>query len=200
MSTVLVNAIKTTDFSDSQKAAVVTAVTIASEILEDRDVTFYDPRFSVLSDQSDKNRFGLINIGWTNNDHDFDEAHDLYEEISGEGQDRLDVFIPLNFTFAADVPSDKRGIGGFSNVNGPYPKDDDRRDSGNMVLLDASDLNGFGQAIAHEVCHYLGLTHRGDDDFNLMQGKGKSTALGLDYGQWETITQHGMMQVLAFDI
>ncbi len=31
----------------------------------------------------------------------------------GEGRDQLDVFIPLNMTFTADVPSDKRGVGGL---------------------------------------------------------------------------------------
>jgi hypothetical protein len=199
MSTVPINAIKTADFSAAQTTAERNAVTIASEILEDRDVTLFGPNWRILSRQADKDRFGLIDIGWTNDDHDFDEAHDLYEEISGPDQDRLDVFIPLGFVYADAVPADERNVGGFSTVKGPFPKDDDPRRSACMVLLDENDQEFFGVAIAHEVCHYLGLEHVTADD-NLMQANGGNSGHKLTWDQWNVIRQHGMMKWLAPDI
>ena len=135
MSTVPLNAIKTTDFNVSQTLAERNAVAIASEILEDRDVTIYNPNWRILSNQRDKDRFGVIDIDWTDGNYDYDEARDLYEEISGPDQDRLDAFIPLTFQYTTAVPADKRNIGGFSTVTGSHPKDDQPRKSGCMVLL-----------------------------------------------------------------
>jgi hypothetical protein len=199
MSTVPLNAIKTTDFTSSQTTAERNAVAIASEILEDRDVTIYNPNWRILANQVDKDRFGIIDIGWTNNDHDFDEAHDLYEEISGPDQDRSDVYIPVSFQYTPEVPADERNVGGFSTINGPYPKDDEPRRSGSTVLLDENDQEFFGVAIAHEVCHYLGLEHEQAQD-NLMEKTGGVTGHKLTWTQWDKIRQHGMMKWLAPDI
>jgi hypothetical protein len=199
MSTVPLNAVKTTDFNESQTVAERNAVAIASEILEDRDVTIYNPNWRILSNQRDKDRFGVIDIDWINGDHDFDEGHDLYEEISGPDQDRLDSFIPLAFQYTPAVPADQRNVGGFSTVNGPYPKDDRPRTSGCMVLLDENDQEFFGVAVAHEVCHYLGLEHEEAQD-NLMEEHGGITGHQLTWAQWDKIRQHGMMKWLAPDI
>jgi hypothetical protein len=199
MSTVPLNAIKTTDFTAAQTTAQRTAMTIAAEIMEARDVTFNAPNWRILSRQADKDRFGVIDIDWANNYWDFDEAHDMYEEISGPDADRLDVFMPVAFGYTAAVPADKRNVGGFSTENGPFPKDSDPRRSACLVLLDENDPEFFGVAIAHEVCHYLGLPHV-DPDNNLMHKNGGLTGHLLTWDQWNKIKQHGMMKWLAPDI
>jgi hypothetical protein len=199
MSTVPINAIQTTDFSASQAAAEGNAVAIAAEILEQRDITLYGPYWRIISSQQDKDRFGTIDIGWSNNWWDFGEAGDMYEAISGPEGDRLDVFIPTAFSYKPEVPADKRNVGGFSTLNGPFPKDDDGRRSGSLVLLDENDQEFFGIAIAHEICHYLGLDHV-EDANNLMQANGGNAPHELTWEQWDTIRQHGMMKWLAPDI
>jgi hypothetical protein len=199
MSTVPLNAIKTTDFTAAQTTAQRNAMTIAAEIMEARDVTFNGPNFRILSRQADKDRFGIIDIDWSNNYWDFDEANDMYEEISGPDADRLDVFMPIGFGYTAAVPADKRNVGGFSTENGPFPKDSDPRRSACLVLLDENDHEFYGVAIAHEVCHYLGLPHV-DADNNLMHKNGGLTGHLLTWNQWDTIRQHGMMKWLAPDI
>ncbi len=197
MSTVPV--IQTTDFSGSQAGAEGNAITIATEILEDRDVTLYGPYWRIISSQANKDRFGTIDIGWSDNYWDFGEAGDMYQEISGPEQDRLDMFLPLAFAYKPEVPADKRNVGGFSTVNGPFPKDDDSRRSGSLVLVDENDQEFFGIAIAHELCHYLGLDHT-DSPNNLMQASGGNPPHELTWEQWDKIRQHGMMKWLAPDI
>jgi len=199
MSTVPLNPIKTTDFTAGQTTAERNAVAIAAELLEDRDVTLFGPNWQILSNQADKDRFGIIDIDWASNYWDFDEAQDMYEQISGPEQDRLDMFVPLGFAYTADVPADKRNVGGFSTENGPYPKDGAPRRSACLVLLDENDQEFFGVAVAHELCHYLGLGHVESTD-NLMHRNGGTTGHKLTWQQWDTIRQHGMMKWLAPDI
>jgi hypothetical protein len=199
MSTVPLNAIKTTNFTAAQTTAQRNAMTIAAEIMEARDVTFNGPNFRILSRQADKDRYGIIDIDWSSDYWDFDEAQDMYEEISGPDADRLDVFMPIGFGYTAAVPADKRNVGGFSTENGPFPKDSDPRRSACLVLLDENDHEFYGVAIAHEVCHYLGLPHV-DADNNLMHKNGGLTGHLLTWNQWDTIRQHGMMKWLAPDI
>jgi hypothetical protein len=201
MSTVPINAIKTTDFTAPQTTAQRNAVAIAAEILEDRDVTLYGPMWRILSRDEDKAEYGLIDVGWSDDWWDFDEAMDMYEDISGPEQDRLDVYMPVGLVYDVDVPADKRNVGGFSTTDGPYPKDDQPRRSGSLVLLDEADEEFFGVAIAHEIGHYLGLDHVDDEvTDNLMHKNGGTTGHSLTWQQWDTIRQHGMMKWLAPDI
>jgi len=201
MSTIPINLIKTTEFTDSQNSALADALRIASEILEDRDITLYNPFWRIISNQDNRNRFSTIDIDWQSNDYDFDEANDMYEEISGPEQDRLDVFLPLLYAYTGNVPSDKQNVGGFSTVNGPFPKDDDNRRSGINVLMSESDHNFYGVAIAHELMHYLALEHVPDSqDDNLMHKNGGLTAHILTWDQWNKAIAHGMMKWLAPDI
>lgn len=199
MSTVPINTIRTTNFTSGQATAQTNALAIATEILEDRDVTLYDSNSRILSNKDDKAKYGMITIDWDGDKRTFTEAHDLYEEISGPEQDRLDMFIPLGFDYTDDVPADKRNVGGFSTSNGPYPKDDDSRRSGIMVLLDESDEEFFGVAMAHEICHYLNIGHEEEED-NLMHKNGGITGHLLTWDQWNIIRQHGMMKWIAADI
>ena len=201
MSTVPINSIRCDDFTSAQGQAERDAVEIAAEILEDRDVTLYGPNWRIVSSEANKAKFGIIDVGWTDGKYDWSEVDEMYEDISGPEQDRLDVFIPLGFAYDADVPADKQNVGGVSTVNGPYPKDDDPDDSGCMVLMDESDVDFFGVAIAHEICHYLGLDHVEDAvDDNLMHKNGGLTGHELTWSQWDKIRQHGMMKWLAPDI
>lgn len=199
MSTVPLNLIKATDFSDAQNTALADALQVAAEILEERDITLANPNRRIISDPNNRARFGTIDIGWSGGDYDFDEAQDMYEEISGPDGDRLDVYVPLSFNYLSSVPADKRNVGGFSTINGPFPKDDDPRRSGSLVLMSESDHEFFGVAIAHEVCHYLGLDHVDAED-NLMHKNGGLTDHNLTRDQWNGAKQHGMMKWLAPDI
>jgi hypothetical protein len=201
MSTVPINAIKCTDFTPQQTQAERDAVAIAAEILEARDVTLYGPNWRIISSAENKAKYGTIDIGWDDDYWDWSEIDEMYENISGPEGDRLDVFIPLALAYAADVPADKRNVGGVSTVNGPFPKDDEPSDSGSMVLLDENDVDFFGVAIAHEICHYLGLNHVDDSiDDNLMHKNGGLSGHKLTWDQWNTIKSHGMMKWLASDI
>lgn len=199
MSTVPINRIKATDFSDSQSTALANGLQIAIDILEERDITLHDPFWRIISDPNNRLRFGTIDIGWSTSNYDFDEAEDMYEEISGPEPDRLDVFIPLAFNYLSSVPADKRNVGGFSTVNGPFPKDDDPRRSGSLVLMSESDHEFFGVAIAHEICHYLKLNHVDAED-NLMHRNGGITGHSLTWEQWNDAKDHGMVKWLAPDI
>ena len=145
-------------------------------------MTLNGPNWRILSSEANKAKFGIIDVGWTDGKYDWSEVDEMYEDISGPEQDRLDMFIPLGLAYVADVPADKRNVGGVSTVNGPYPKDDDPDDSGCMVLMDESDVDFFGVAIAHEICHYLGLDHVEDAvDDNLMHKNGGLTGHELTW-------------------
>lgn len=201
MSTVPINAIKCDAFTSSQTQAERDAVGIATEILEDRDVTLYGPSWRIITSAANRSKYGIIDIGWDDDTWDWHEINEMYADISGPESDRLDVFIPLGLAYSEDVPADKRNVGGVSTVDGPFPKDDDADRSGCMVLLDENDVDFFGVALAHEICHYLGLDHVADDiDDNLMHKNGGLTGHKLTWQQWDKIRQHGMMKWLAPDI
>ena len=203
MSTVPINSIQCDDFTFAQTQAERNAVEIAAEILEDRDITLYNPYWRIISSEENKAKYGIIDIGWNDDSDywDFSEGDEMYEDISGPEQDRLDVFIPLGFAYSDDVPADKRNVGGWSTVNGPFPKDEDPDRSGSLVLLDENDIDFFGIAIAHEICHYLGENHVPDSqDDNLMHKNGGLTDHKLTWNQWNRLIQHGMMKWLAPDI
>jgi hypothetical protein len=199
MAWVPINVIMTTEFTNEQVIALENALQIACEILEVRDLTLFEPSWRILTEPNDRARFSTIDLGWTGSNYDYDEANDMYEEISGPEEDRLDVFIPLAFGYADNVPPDKQNVGGFSTVNGPFPKDAAPRQSGSLVLMSEFDHEFFGVAIAHEICHYLSLTHVADED-NLMHKNGGITGHDLTFAQWSQLRPHGMVFWLAPDI
>jgi hypothetical protein len=201
MSTVPINAIKCADFTAKQTQAERDAVAIAAELLEARDITLFNPNWRIISSAADKAKYGTFDIGWKDGKYDYAESGEMYSRISGPEQDRLDVFVPLGIAYSAEVPADRRNVGGVSTVKGPFPKDDDPPRSGCMVLLNENDVDFFGVAIAHEICHYLGLEHVADSvDDNLMHKNGGLTGHELTWEQWDQLRQHGMMKWLAFDI
>jgi hypothetical protein len=199
MMTVLINSIDTTEFTAGQAEAEGTAVIIASEILEQQGFTLYDPYWRILSNQADRDRFSIIDIGWTDGKYDRSEARAMYSEISGPEEDRIDVFLPLSFGYTPEVPADQQNLAGFSTVGGPFPKDGDPPRSGCLVLMNESDHEFFGVGIAHELCHYLGLGHS-LDSLNLMEETGGEYPHEITWDQLKIMKQHGMMKWLADDI
>jgi hypothetical protein len=106
-------------------------------------------------------------------------ATDLADSYSGPG-DAIDVFVVLAIT----GPSV-----GISPQDGSCDKDD--KDSGVVVgLLDNQTL--LGAAMAHEVCHFLGLPHAANAD-NLMYEK-DAGGRGLSRGQAGAMKLHCSMR------
>jgi hypothetical protein len=199
MSTVPINLIWCDDYSSTQWNDVVDAVAMAAEILENRDVTLSNPDWRILSRKSDKDKYGIIDLDWKDGSRDYSEADDLMEDISGPDGERIDVFIPISFAYSSDTPSDKRNLNGFSPRPGPYPKDDDRDNSGLVIRYRSASTLKFGETFAHEICHYLGLPHVDTDDNLMLDSSGRSDNK-LSWDQWNTIRQHGMMKWIAPDI
>ena len=99
MSTVPVNVIWCDDYTAEQWTDITDAVDMAAEILEDRDVTLNNPDWRILSREADKDRYGIIDLDWDDGERDYAEANDLRENISGPDGERVDIFIPLGFTY-----------------------------------------------------------------------------------------------------
>jgi predicted Zn-dependent protease with MMP-like domain len=62
--------------------------------------------------------------------------------------------------------------------------------------MSETDHDFFGIALAHEICHYLGLDHDTGAD-NLMEAHGGAAPHNLTWNQWNTVIGHGMMKWLA---
>jgi hypothetical protein len=199
MSTVPINVIWCDDYTAEQWNDITDAVDMAAEILEDRDVTLYNPDWRILSNEADKDRYGIIDLDWEDGERDYAEANDLREDISGPDGERVDVFIPLGFAYSGDTPANKQNVNGFSPRPGPFPKDDDAESSGLVVKHRSTSTLKLGETIAHELGHYLGLPHVTDEN-NLMFDSSGRTDNKLTWDQWNIIKQHGMMKWLAPDI
>lgn len=87
-----------------------------------------------------------------------DEAVQLADDWTVDN-DALDVFFVL--TYAGSTI-------GYSAVGGPCDKDNSRDMEGSVVAIEGSP-NTTGYVLAHEVGHYLGLSHSGNNN-NLMFG------------------------------
>lgn len=85
-----------------------------------------------------------------------DEAQDLTDDWSGPG-DGIDVFAVQTF----------RGAEGWSNTDGPCSKKSKWHLSGAVVQVDGITRRTLGVILAHEIGHYLGLSH-GDNIANVM--------------------------------
>jgi hypothetical protein len=199
MTTLPLNVIWCDDYSAEQWKDLRDAVDMAAEILEDRDVTLYNPDWRILSREADKDRYGIIDLEWEDGKRDYEEANELRENVSGPDGERVDLFVPLGFAYSDDTPADKRNVNGFSPEPGPFPKDDDAGRSGLIVKHRSTSTLKLGETIAHELGHYLGLPHVSDES-NLMFDSSGRTDNKLTWDQWNTITQHGMAKWLAPDI
>lgn len=116
---------------------------------------------------------------------DAPEATDLTEAFSGPN-DGIDVFFVTSVTDA----------GGWSNVDGPCDKDAKDERTGAVLELGGSD-QFMGVLLAHEVGHYLGLSH-GNDITNIMGadtnndgiGEINSGSVGITTSQGDTMKSH----------
>jgi hypothetical protein len=120
-------------------------------------------------------------------------SEDDLEDITSHwtvDNDALDVFIPFNM----NVPSNGGSILGLSAVDGSCDKDS-KGMTGSVTGLWASEQ--IARTFAHEVGHYLGLSHRNSDTDNLMcQSKFASStrdSVELTSGQGSDIKDHCFM-------
>lgn len=105
----------------------------------------------------------------------------------------LDLFIVLAWT---------GNTLGLSNVDGPCNKDKDLSGMSASVTAMTSSNQESGHTTAHELGHYLGLSHRNKDATNLMAqtsavnnlGGTIATAINLDSGQVKTVRKHCFIQ------
>lgn len=99
--------------------------------------------------------------------------------------DFIDVFISLNIVDAS----------GWSPVNGPCDKDA-KGMTGSVVDIEG-DVPYFGNSLAHELGHYLGLNHVSDPD-NFIGNNGDSDSkTGITVDQYNTMKQHCFVRYLA---
>ncbi|HJQ33108.1 MAG TPA: zinc-dependent metalloprotease family protein [Pyrinomonadaceae bacterium] len=102
--------------------------------------------------------------------------------------DSINVLIPASM----NVPSDGGMLLGKSAIDGPCEEKDDKGLNGSCVGPWGSEQ--MARTMAHEVGHYLGLTHRNDEPENLMCQSGKASSIRdsilIDSGQADDIKDH----------
>ncbi|HUF37574.1 MAG TPA: HEAT repeat domain-containing protein [Anaerolineales bacterium] len=182
------------DISAADRAAIQSITeNEASAILEQQSLYISETRrFLLPSDHSDFNRYRDIEME-DNKDSDCtagsDEADDLRDDWSSPTED-LDVWIVESFS----GPSCAAGVNGFSPVNGPTAKGGSN--SGYVIRRNGRDIDSddgrtrVGRTIAHELGHFLGLSHHSDDD-NFMFKTNGLTRTAITHGQYRDMADHG---------
>ena len=77
------------------------------------------------------------------------------------------IYPPVITPHCEDLSIDHDGFQGLANINGPCDKTKNVR-SGCVVELDREHDDKRARTTAHELGHYLGLSHRNGDPLNLM--------------------------------
>jgi hypothetical protein len=164
----------------------------SSNIYEQQNFFISDTdQFVLPSSNSDFNRFRDIRMD-DNKNHDCtsgsDEADDLRDDWSSP-TDWLDVWLVESLS----GPACSASVGGFSPVDGPTDKDGD--DSGVIIKMSSADLsttsgrNLMGIIIAHEVGHFLGLSHVSDSS-NFMAASTGGSNTGITHNQYRDMADH----------
>jgi hypothetical protein len=101
--------------------------------------------------------------------------------------DSIDMFIPHN----VNVPSNGGSVLGLSPVDGPCDKDAKEMNGSTCGLFGSEQT---ARSFAHELGHYLGLSHRNNQPNNLMCQSGKANSIRnsvqLTSGQGNTMKEH----------
>jgi hypothetical protein len=118
------------------------------------------------------------------------ELEDITDRFAVDG-DSINLLIPASM----NVPSDGGVILGKSAIDGPCEEKDDKGLNGSVSGPWSSEQ--MARTVAHEVGHYLGLTHRNDEPDNLMCQSGEANSIRdsilLDSGQGDDIKDHCLM-------
>lgn len=162
------------------------AVDVTQSIYEARDFTLRGiGRYHI--DDADAGSYKYMNSA--------DECHDLFADWSADsGGSYIDVFIAHDFV----------GVG-FDGLAGdvPGPTSHSGRKSGVVVdktgYVDATgtkrlSVDYLGMLIAHELGHYLGLSHVSDSS-NLMLANSGTYDTNLTYDQYRDMLDHGWVYV-----
>jgi hypothetical protein len=189
------------NFSWAERLKVVEIIEeYASGIYSKVDCVFTagTPILEIPSSNADWSRYRDIRVEENKNGKcvDSDEADDLRDDWSSPGtyNDRLDIFFVESFSGDACASS----LGGFSPVGGPTGKGGD--DSG--IVIDVKDLSILssswgeqilGIVIAHEVGHFLDLSHSTATN-NFMKASIGTSDTSITYGQWQKMRDHGFVQ------
>jgi len=168
----------------------------ASAIFERQSLYISDTqRFLLPSSHADWSRYRDIEMD-DNKASDCtsgsDEADDLRDDWSSP-TDLLDIWIVESFS----GPACAANIGGFSPVDGPTSKGGRR--SGLVIQLAGINLsttagrNLMGIVVAHEVGHFLGLSHSPTND-NFMEASVSTANTDITHGQYRDMTDHGFVK------
>lgn len=164
------------NFTAAQNAKIGGGITFARNIYEQVDFTIGDP--------VDWWFITVAQAGGLNTIANNGDAQKLTEDWTCPN-DFVDVFISLNIV----------GASGWSPVNGPCDKDA-KGMTGSVVDIEG-DVPYFGNSLAHELGHYLGLDHVADPD-NFIGNNGDSDSkTGITVGQYNTMKQHCFVRDLA---
>lgn len=164
------------NFTADQNSRISGGISFARNIYEQVDFTIGDPVDWWFITVAQAGR--LITIA--NND----DAEQLTADWTCPN-DFVDVFISLNIVNAS----------GWSPVNGPCDKDA-KGMTGSVVDIEG-DVPYFGNSLAHELGHYLGLNHVADPD-NFIGNNGDSDSkTGITVDQYNTMKQHCFVRDLA---
>ncbi len=172
-------------FTSSEESDLDAATGVMRAIYERRDLTFDFDRRGIPRD-----RVGGFEIITSE-----DEARDLFDQWSGpDSNQNIDVFI------AHIVGTSFDGLAGGI----PGPTSHHGRSSGVVVdkhgYVDAGgvkhmDVDYHGMVMAHEVGHYLGLSHI-DEAHNLMLWNSDRNDTNLNYDpQYRTMIRHGWLRI-----
>lgn len=163
------------NFTSDQRQRINDGISFARGIYEQVDFTIGDPVDRWIISVAQAGSRLVIDDGG--------EGKDLTEEWTVPN-DKMDVFISLDIKDAS----------GWSPIGGPCDKDASGW-SGSVVDIEG-DSSYFGNSLAHEMGHYMGLDHVSDPD-NFIGNNGDSDSkTGITVAQYNTMKGHCFVRFL----